>query len=84
MGSSGRGDAEETLVEEALRVLNTTDPFEKARLGNEIARKSLKGDIESAYDASKDIEIRDRPARLANVKLVSPGEMPKLGKAGSL
>ncbi|KAH6784122.1 3-oxoacyl-acyl-carrier synthase-like protein of unknown function [Perilla frutescens var. hirtella] len=78
------GGAEETLVEEALRVLNTADPFEKARLGDEIARKWLKGDIESAYDTSKEIEIPDRPARLANVKLVSPGEMPKLGKAGSL
>ncbi|KAL1532092.1 hypothetical protein AAHA92_32148 [Salvia divinorum] len=83
MGSSG-SVAEATLVEEALRVLNTADPFEKARLGDEIANKWLKGDIELAYDASKDIQVPDRPARGANVKLVSPSEMPKLGKAGSL
>ncbi|KAG6391516.1 hypothetical protein SASPL_149272 [Salvia splendens] len=83
MGSGG-GTAEATLVEEALRVLNTADPFEKARLGDEIATKWLKGDIEVAYDASKEIQVPDRPARGANVKLVSPSEMPKLGKAGSL
>ncbi|XP_042035943.1 uncharacterized protein HI_0077-like [Salvia splendens] len=83
MGSGG-GVAEATLVEEALRVLNTADPFEKARLGDEIATKWLKGDIEAAYDASKEIQVPDRPARGANVKLVSPSEMPKLGKAGSL
>lgn len=65
--SSG-GGAEETLVEKALRVLNTADPVEKARLGNEIAEKWLKGDIKVAYDASKDIEVPDRPARLGNVR----------------
>lgn len=69
MGSGGGGGvAEETLVEAALRVLNTADPFEKARLGDEIANKWLKGDIELAYDASKDIEVPDRPSRLSNVR----------------
>ncbi|XP_057798839.1 uncharacterized protein LOC131014767 [Salvia miltiorrhiza] len=80
----GGGVAEATLVEAALRVLNTADPFEKARLGDEIANKWLKGDIKVAYDASKDIQVPDRPSRGSNVKLVSPSEMPKLGKAGSL
>ncbi|KAI3458890.1 hypothetical protein Pfo_015553 [Paulownia fortunei] len=84
MGSSSSSVAEETLVEAALRVLNTADPFEKARLGDEVANKWLKDDISLSYDASMDITVPDRPARLANVKLVSPGEMPKLGKAGSL
>ncbi|EYU19766.1 hypothetical protein MIMGU_mgv1a011882mg [Erythranthe guttata] len=74
----------ETLVEAALRVLNTADPFEKARLGDEVAEKWLKGDIVIPYHASPDTPVPDRPARLANVKLVSPSEMPKLGKAGSL
>ncbi|KAL0303440.1 UNVERIFIED_CONTAM: hypothetical protein Sradi_6212100 [Sesamum radiatum] len=82
--SSSSGVAEESLVEAALRVLNTADPFEKARLGDEVANKWLQGHITRAYDASVDISVPDRPARLANVKLVSPSEMPKLGKAGSL
>ncbi|KAL7108052.1 hypothetical protein ACP275_06G091100 [Erythranthe tilingii] len=76
--------ANETLMEAALRVLNTADPFEKARLGDEVAEKWLKGDIAIPYHASPDTPVPDRPARLANVKLVSPSEMPKLGKAGSL
>ncbi|KAK6136128.1 hypothetical protein DH2020_030144 [Rehmannia glutinosa] len=84
MGSSGSRVGEETLVEAALRVLNTADPFEKARLGDEVANKWLRGDINIPYDASMDIPVPDRPARLANMKLVSPSEMPKLGKAGSL
>ncbi|KAL8538765.1 hypothetical protein ACS0TY_000683 [Phlomoides rotata] len=82
MGSSNV--AEETLVEAALRVLNTGDPFEKARVGDEVANKWLNGDIRITYDAAMDIPVPDRPSRLTNVKLVSPGEMPKLGKAGSL
>ncbi|EPS64068.1 hypothetical protein M569_10713, partial [Genlisea aurea] len=79
--------SEETLVEAALKVLNTADPFEKARLGDEIARKWLDGCIARPYQHSSpdlQLDVPDRPARLQNVKLVSPGEMPKLGKAGSL
>ncbi|CDO99842.1 unnamed protein product [Coffea canephora] len=74
----------ETLVEAALRVLNTADPVEKARLGDEVANKWLQGLITQAYDPSQDVIVPDRPARLSNVKLVSPSMMPKLGKAGSL
>ncbi|XP_073033162.1 uncharacterized protein [Primulina eburnea] len=77
-------DTEETLVEAALRVLNTADPFEKARLGDEVANKWLQGIITRPYDEFLDLPVPDRPARLAIVKLVSPSEMPKLGKAGSL
>lgn len=33
----------ETLVEAALRVLNTADPFEKARLGDQVADQWLQG-----------------------------------------
>ncbi|PIN06011.1 hypothetical protein CDL12_21434 [Handroanthus impetiginosus] len=84
MGGGGGGIAKETLVEAALRVLNTADPFEKARLGDEVANKWLKGEIAAPYNDSVDIPVSDRPARLANVKLVSPSEMPKLGKGGSL
>ncbi|KAI3748547.1 hypothetical protein L6452_11688 [Arctium lappa] len=75
----------ETLVEAALRVLNTADPVEKARLGDQIANNWLQGLIVNPYNPSQpDIVVPDRPARLANVKLVSPSLMPKLGKAGSL
>ncbi|KAM3733065.1 hypothetical protein ACB098_11G106900 [Castanea mollissima] len=77
-------DGEETLVEAALRVLNTADPYEKARLGDSVASQWLQGTITQPYDPSLDPPVPDRPARLANVKLVSPSLMPKLGKAGSL
>lgn len=77
-------EGEETLVEAALRVLNTADPFEKARLGDSIASNWLQGTITCPYDPSLDLSVPNRPARLSNVKLVSPGLMPKLGKAGSL
>ncbi|CAH1438089.1 unnamed protein product [Lactuca virosa] len=74
----------ETLVEAALRVLNTADPVEKAKLGDEIANNWLQGVIANPYHPSQpDIIVPDRPARLSNVKLVSPSLMPKLGKAGS-
>ncbi|KAJ7969407.1 Ferritin/ribonucleotide reductase-like protein [Quillaja saponaria] len=74
----------QTLVEAALRVLNTADPFEKARLGDSVACQWLQGTITHPYDPSVDLNAPDRPARLSNVKLVSPSLMPKLGKAGSL
>ncbi|GMI86945.1 hypothetical protein like AT5G04520 [Hibiscus trionum] len=74
----------ETLVEAALRVLNTADPVEKARLGDSVASEWLQGAITRPYDPSLDLPVPDRPARLTNVKLVSPSLMPKLGKAGSL
>nr|GMD01889.1 uncharacterized protein LOC109147711 [Ipomoea batatas]GME14336.1 uncharacterized protein LOC109147711 [Ipomoea batatas]GME21405.1 uncharacterized protein LOC109147711 [Ipomoea batatas] len=75
---------EETLVEAALRVLNTADPVEKASLGDDVANRWLQGLISRPYDPSLDLPLPDRPARLTNVKLVSPSLMPKLGKAGSL
>ncbi|KAL1201449.1 hypothetical protein V5N11_002654 [Cardamine amara subsp. amara] len=74
----------ETLIEAAIRVLNTSDPNEKARLGDSIAVKWLQGSIAEAYDPTVDLPVPDRPARLTNVKLVSPSLMPKLGRAGSL
>ncbi|XVE75502.1 hypothetical protein DITRI_Ditri12bG0098600 [Diplodiscus trichospermus] len=75
---------DETLVEAALRVLNTADPFEKAQLGDLVASKWLQGTITRPYDPFHNLPLPDRPARLTNVKLVSPSLMPKLGKAGSL
>ncbi|GMN52794.1 hypothetical protein TIFTF001_021934 [Ficus carica] len=75
---------EEMLVEAALRVLNTADPFEKARLGDSVASRWLEGAFALPYDPSLDLPVPDRPARLSNVELVSPSLMPKLGKAGSL
>ncbi|KAI5405625.1 hypothetical protein KIW84_052412, partial [Lathyrus oleraceus] len=78
------GAHEETLIEAALRVLNTADPFEKARLGDSVASRWLDGSIAEPYKLSIDLLVPDRPARLSSVKLVAPGLMPKLGKAGSL
>lgn len=107
------GRPTEALVEAALRVLNTADPFDKARLGDEVAAKWLQGSITLPYHPSLHLPVPDRPARLSNVrslppssmpiscntlpvqwnasitllpqvKLVPPGLMPKLGKAGSL
>lgn len=65
--------ATETLVEAALRVLNTADPFEKARLGDEVANKWLQGVITQAYDpsSSEDLIVPDRPARLGTVSCSS-------------
>lgn len=60
----------ETLVEAALRVLNTADPVEKARLGNEVANKWLQGLITQPYDPSQDLIVPDRPARLSNVSSI--------------
>lgn len=57
----------ETLVEAALRVLNTGDPFEKAKLGDLVASKWQQGSIFQAYNPSLDFPVPDRPARLANV-----------------
>lgn len=58
----------ETLVEAALRVLNTEDPFEKARLGDSVASKWLEGTITRPYDSlHDDLPVPDRPARLTNV-----------------
>ncbi|CAN8237287.1 unnamed protein product [Cochlearia groenlandica] len=74
----------ETLIESAIRVLNTSDPFEKAKLGDSISVKWLQGAISEPYDPTVDLSVPDRPARLTNVKLVSPSLMPKLGRAGSL
>lgn len=59
----------ETLVEAALRVLHTDDPFEKARLGDDIANKWLQGHIIRPYDDSVDIAVPDRPSRLSNVSI---------------
>lgn len=60
----------ETLVEAALRVLNTPDPVEKAKLGDEIANNWLQGLISYPYHPSQpDFILPDRPARLTNVSL---------------
>lgn len=69
MGSS------ETLVEAALRVLTTADPFEKARLGDQVANQWLQGLISLTYHPSQDFAVPDRPARLTNVGTLRALEM---------
>ncbi|MBA0600349.1 hypothetical protein Gorai_006537, partial [Gossypium raimondii] len=56
---------------------------ERAR-DESVASKWLQGTITRPYNPSQDLPVPNRPARLTNVKLVSPSLMPKLGKAGSL
>lgn len=65
----GGGEAEtQTLVEAALEVLNTPDPFEKARLGEAAAARWLLGDISVPYrDDGPPPLVPDRPARLSSV-----------------
>ncbi|KAG0447919.1 hypothetical protein HPP92_028085 [Vanilla planifolia] len=74
----------ETLVEAALEVLNTADPAEKARLGDAIANRWLKGEISIPFHSGEDSSVPCRPARPSNVRQVAPNMMPKLGKGGSL
>lgn len=66
------GAHEETLVEAALRVLNTADPFDKARLGDSVASRWLDGAITEPYNPSLDLHIPDRPARLSTVSAFFP------------
>lgn len=62
-------DENETLVEAALRVLNTSDPFRKAELGDIVASRWLNGAISRPYDPSADVAVPDRPARLSDVTI---------------
>ncbi|KAK1300605.1 hypothetical protein QJS10_CPB13g00818 [Acorus calamus] len=76
-----------TLVGAALDVLREPDPIEKARLGEAAAKAWLDGSIPLAYDdeTEEDPPPPDKPARSEGlVRLVPPGQMPKLGKGGSL
>lgn len=74
----------ETLLEAALEVLNTSDPVDKARLGDAAANRWLKGEISVPSRQDDDLPVPNRPARPSNVRLVAPSLMPKLGKGGSL
>lgn len=67
MGGSVEEQEEETLVEAALRILTTVDPFEKARLGDSVASGWLHGSISQPYIPSRDLVVPDRPARLSTV-----------------
>lgn len=67
---SWQQDRVETLVEAALRVLHTADPYEKARLGDSFSSQWLQGTIIQPYDPSVDLPVPERPARLANVLLL--------------
>lgn len=74
MGGEREGEMveEESLVEAALRVLNTEDPVQKARLGDQVATQWLQGFIPQPYHPSdQDLPVPDRPARLTNVSLHS-------------
>ncbi|RVW76234.1 hypothetical protein CK203_048924 [Vitis vinifera] len=76
------GRPTEALVEAALRVLNTADPFDKARLGDEVATSGSRAP--SLCPTTHHSISPCLTAPPGSVKLVPPGLMPKLGKAGSL
>ncbi|KAK4385607.1 hypothetical protein Sango_2684700 [Sesamum angolense] len=75
--SSSSGVAEESLVEAALRVLNTADPFEKLGLAMKLQTNGCK---DTSLARMMLLWISQYRIALAG----SPIEMPKLGKAGSL
>ena len=85
--ASGDTESQEppkTLVDWALEILSTADPDEKARLGDLAASRWLRGDIPLPYDPSRPARPPpDRPARSADVRLLPPSRMHKLGKGGS-
>lgn len=64
--AENKGEAE-TLVEAALRVLNTADLFEKAKLGDEIACKWLQGTISLPYHPRIHLHVPHRPSRPTHV-----------------
>jgi hypothetical protein len=72
---SRRRDRAETLVEAALRVLNTADPSEKAQLGDSVASQWLQGAITQPYDPSLALPVPDRPTRLSNVRAL---QLPRM------
>jgi uncharacterized ferritin-like protein (DUF455 family) len=105
--------APETLVEGALLVLQTADPWEKARITDAVVKCWKLQQLKIAPDAPAQLPVPARPARaddkvpgssaqrhrtqctvpLTNasprvdhpqVKLVEPGNMPRLGKGGTL
>ncbi|CAD6211277.1 unnamed protein product [Miscanthus lutarioriparius] len=83
-GDTESQEPPKTLVDWALEILSTADPDEKARLGDLAASRWLRGDIPLPYDPSRLARpTPDRPARSAEVRLLPPPRMPKLGKGGS-
>ena len=69
-----------TLSDAALDVLTTADPKEKAHKTRNYVADWRAGKISEIGK----VDIPDRPARPDKPELLSPGEMPKRAKAGSL
>ncbi|MCO5571603.1 hypothetical protein L7F22_025349 [Adiantum nelumboides] len=80
----GPPSAQDSLVEAAIKVLNTADPWLKASYGDTAAVLWKGGLISHAYTSNSVLHPPRRPARPDTVTLVSPQSMPKLGKGGSL
>eukprot|EP00250_Pteridium_aquilinum_P006765 c16609_g1_i1 orf=511-1410(-) len=77
--------ARDSLVEAAIKVLNTADPWLKARYGDIAAALWRGGLIAHAYTPNDLLlHLPQRPARPDWVQLIAPQSMPKLGKGGSL
>jgi uncharacterized ferritin-like protein (DUF455 family) len=63
----------------AQSVLSAADPRQKVRLTATYARLSRSGGLIAAFES----KMPDRPGRPLVPELLSPGKMPKRGKAGS-
>ena len=68
-------------IASALGVLQTADPWEKARLTEETFVEISKGGEELLRQpALADVSVPDKPARSNLVEIVAPGKMKSLGK----
>ncbi|KAH7279266.1 hypothetical protein KP509_37G012700 [Ceratopteris richardii] len=74
----------DSLVEAAIKVLSTGDPWLKAEYGDIAARLWKDGLISRPFPSDSNPRPPSRPARSTLIQLVTPQNMPKLGKGGSL
>ena len=81
-GSNGsyQHDSSRTLIAEAVRILRTADPWEKAELGRVTAERWFNGDIREAYitdstatlnPESVECAVPEKPARDDSVRKVA-------------
>lgn len=70
---------ENTLCYWAVKILNTSDPYEKARLTDVIAKKWFNNEIELIGNKNPP----DQPSRPENLTIIDPAKI-KRGKGGTL
>lgn len=70
---------EDSLCFWAVKILQTSDPHEKARLTNQVAEKWLSGEINKIGQKRPP----DQPSRPENLTIIDPGKIRR-GKGGTL